>query len=88
MAQHTFVAVHIDESAPEKEDAVHRMLSAPGLRARTRVCLHQQDHDGGVIIVEVDQGEEGTRASAEAAAEQLLGKVREIGLEAQRVSFL
>lgn len=87
MARHNFIAVHIGESAPEKEDAVHKIISAPELGVKTRMCFHQQDHDGGVIVIEVDQGGEDRGESIEAIIEQILNKVKEIGLEAQRVSF-
>lgn len=87
MAHHNFIAVHIDESAPEKEDAVHKIISTPGLGVKTRMCFHQQDHDGGVIVIEIDQGKEDRSDSIEAAIEQILMKVKETGLEAQRVSF-
>lgn len=83
MAQHTFIAIHVDESAPEKEETVHKIISAPELGVKTRMCFHQQEHDGGVVVVEVESGSD----SAEAVIEKILAKVKEAGLDAQRVSF-
>ena len=85
MAQkHNFIAIHIDEAAPDKEEAVHKIISSPDLGVKTRMCFHQQGHEGGVIVVEMCCDKKDT---VEAAIDQILKKVGELGLKAKRVTF-
>ena len=74
---HRLIAVHTSER-PEIGTRVQQILSRYSKDVKTRLELQPEDHDSGILIIELYTGE---------CADQIVAELSALGLDIRQITF-